>query len=431
MVKGKPKPRTNTDPREPGAKDRDRILYTAAFRRLAGVTQVVGPLEGHVFHNRLTHTLEVAQLARRLAEHLNRSQRDLAEAGGGIDPEMAEAAALAHDLGHPPFGHVAEDQLRELASDTVADGFEGNAQSFRILSRLATVHETFDGLDLTRGTLNAVLKYPWLKREAESDRPNKYGAYESEEVQLTFARGGQAGRSKSLEAAIMDHADDIAYSVHDVDDFYRAGLIPLQEIKNELDAHVETFRNSKRVKVPSDKIDAHLDGLREMAKWSLPDERYEGEFRQRGRQRTRSSKLIEDFVTGVVLAEKDGRVVLEIPPATTVKMKFLQNLVWQYVIDSPRLATQQHGQREIIRCLFRTYRRAVVERDMPLVPPTFREELNALPSRGAEKENVEVAAKITRIAVDIVASFTDAQAVALYRRLTGVASGSVMDILAG
>lgn len=117
-----------THNRSPGQRDRDRILYTDALQRLANVTQVASPGEGIVFHNRLTHTHEVAQIARRLAEKLLEGQRELAEQLGGLDPDVVEAAALAHDLGHPPFGHIAENELDLLArAHNAPEGFEGNA----------------------------------------------------------------------------------------------------------------------------------------------------------------------------------------------------------------------------------------------------------------------------------------------------------------
>lgn len=126
------------DARNPFQIDRDRILYTPEFLRLAEVTQVVGPEEAEVFHNRLTHSLKVAQVARRLAEKLVQDQPRQAAAAGGIDPDVTEAAALAHDIGHPPFGHLAEEELdRLLTAANFADGFEGNAQSFRVVTKLA------------------------------------------------------------------------------------------------------------------------------------------------------------------------------------------------------------------------------------------------------------------------------------------------------
>lgn len=125
------------DDRQESQRDRDRLLYSSAFRRLAGVTQVIAPGEGHVFHNRLTHSLKVAQIARRLAERILSKQSSLAEQLG-VDPDVCEAAALAHDLGHPPFGHVAEKELDRLVVEHgLMDGFEGNAQSFRIVNSLS------------------------------------------------------------------------------------------------------------------------------------------------------------------------------------------------------------------------------------------------------------------------------------------------------
>lgn len=158
-------------------RDRDRLLYCAGLRRLANVTQVASPSETDVFHNRLTHTLEVAQVARRIAEKLANEQREEADALGGVDPEVVEAAALAHDLGHPPFGHVAEKTLDKcLTGSRAPDGYEGNAQSFRIVTKLAFSRKPYPGLNLTRATLNSLLKYPWL-REAAGKRSKKFGAY--------------------------------------------------------------------------------------------------------------------------------------------------------------------------------------------------------------------------------------------------------------
>lgn len=163
--------------------DRDRVHYSTAFARLAEVTQVVSADQGYVFHNRLTHSLKVAQIARRLAEKLLHEQSTLAERLGGLCPDAAEAAALAHDLGHPPFGHLAEEALNDLCKEyNLADGYEGNAQSFRIVTTLA-VGDGIDknaafipGLNLTRATLNGLLKYPWMHGN-NSKKLKKWGAY--------------------------------------------------------------------------------------------------------------------------------------------------------------------------------------------------------------------------------------------------------------
>ncbi|NJL29795.1 MAG: dNTP triphosphohydrolase [Thermoanaerobaculia bacterium] len=211
------------DQRTPAERDRDRILYSSALRRLVGVTQVVDPAEGHAFHNRLLHTFKVAQIGRRLAQKLLKEQPEEARALGEVDPEVVEAAALAHDLGHPPFGHIAERELDELLrKQGDMEGFEGNAQSFRILTKLAFVAKQHPGLNLTRATLNATLKYPW-RRQTAGKGQHKWGAYYSERPELEWARqNGPRGETRCVEAELMDWADDITYAVHDLEDFYRA-----------------------------------------------------------------------------------------------------------------------------------------------------------------------------------------------------------------
>src|SRR5271170_455642 len=148
------------DDRTEFQRDRDSILYSSALQRLSTTTQVVSGEQGRVFHNRLTHSLQVAQVGRRLAEKLKLKQPDLATLYR-LNEDVVEAACLAHDLGHPPFGHLAETALNKLARKSRGiQGFEGNAQSFRIVTVLAFRSEKFEGLNLTRQTLRAILKYP-------------------------------------------------------------------------------------------------------------------------------------------------------------------------------------------------------------------------------------------------------------------------------
>src|SRR6185369_6533256 len=218
--------------RTPAQRDRDRIVHASAFVRLAGVTQVVPPSEeGYLLHNRMTHSIKVAQVARRIAERLVKEQPEECAAIGGIDPDVVESAALAHDLGHPPFGHAGEDALRRAAfgkeDDHLLDAFEGNAQTFRIVTKLGCRAHDYPGLNLTRATLNAILKYPWKRGTGGDRREKKWSVYETEDREFDFARDFdflQPGDNrKSAEAEIMDWADDIAYSVHDIEDFYRVG----------------------------------------------------------------------------------------------------------------------------------------------------------------------------------------------------------------
>ncbi len=425
--------------RTPAQRDRDRVIYTGALQRLANVTQVAGSGEGLIFHNRLTHTLKVAQIARRLAEKLLREQPDVARELGGLDPDVVEAAALAHDLGHPPFGHIAEEELDALARrHNALEGFEGNAQSFRILTKLATHRPDYLGLDLTRATLNAVLKYPWLRDTGESGanpkKAKKFGAYTSELEDFAFARQGYEGSDRqSVEAAIMDHADAIAYSVHDLDDFYRAGLIPLEALIYSAEEWRWFSSRWKEVgsKLSPEVIGAGRDEFRDLISLLTAGTHYSGTRRERAVLRGATSALIDRFVRGVRLVPPgEGSHPLSIEPGIDAHLRFLQGLVWVYVIKNPRLATQQHGQRQIIRFLFETYLRAVQDRELDFVPALYRSEVEALDAPAAFGER-EPTGEETRVAIDIVAHFTDHQAVLLHRRLAGAAPGSVVEMLHG
>lgn len=404
-------------------RDRDRILYSSAFRRLAGVTQVVGPIEGHVFHNRLTHTLEVAQIARRLAERLVEAQKDRAQELGGIDPDVVEAAALIHDLGHPPFGHAAEVELHRLIAGSDSDGFEGNPQSFRIVTRLAAHRVQYKGLNLTRATLNAALKYPWPRPSADLSKIEKFGAYKSDEDDFVFAREGWPKNVKSVEAEIMDHADAIAYSVHDLDDFYRAGLIPMDRLANSGSPEFEEFlsdwkKDRERRGISEEEIEAQKAAFANWVQATYIGVPLRQTWQQSAALRTITAEQIAGFVNPVRLGSGKERC-LDIPDEQRLLLRFCQRLVWRYVIKNPRLATQQAGQRTIVRSLFEFYEGAVAQGQADLVPARFFDDVNKRP------DGVTPA----RLAADIISSLTDAQALSLHRRITGVATGSVTSIL--
>jgi dGTPase len=414
--------------RTPGQKDRDRVLYSLAFRRLATVTQVVGPLEGYIFHNRLTHTLEVAQIGRRLAELL---RAQFPTANGYIDPDVVECAAMAHDLGHPPFGHAAEDELNRIAhANGLSDGFEGNAQSFRIITRLAELGPRWpNGLDLTRASLNAVLKYPWVATKipptTSPHKKGKFGAYASDDVAFDFARVlGPAAFEQCPEAQIMDLADDIAYSVHDVDDFYRAGLLPLDQLATDRSQFYDFLARWQQQGGPMIAMPEmrQLENLLGLVRLGLP---YSGTRAQRAGLRAFTSTQIGNFVQAVTL-QSDPTCVwrVEITPARKLDIQFLKQLVWDFVITNPRLASLQTGQRRIIRELFTIYHDAINHDQLDVIPPLFREEAESLIAGHATSSPDAV-----RLAIDIVASFGDEQATKMAHRLTGIAVGSVRDAL--
>lgn len=418
------------------------MLYAAAWRRLGHVTQVVSPTEGIVFHNRLTHTLEVAQIGRRIAERLLSEEEQKADHLGGLDPDVVETAALVHDLGHPPYGHAVEDELNRLVSIHTQDGYEGNAQSFRIVTKLARRRLAFDGLNLTRASLNATLKYPWLRAGENDhvdrdkgdgvDRHKKWGIYGTELEDYEWAREILAVEDKkSVEAEIMDWADDVAYAVHDVEDFYRAGRLPLERLlegEPAVDYFVEYAERELKDKLALDKDEIRSIVLRMMER--SPIERpYVGSATQRAGLKVSSGELIGECVTEVSLAaDLDEKSLLRVPKDLRKRVEILKQLTWCYVIDDRGVKTQQHGQREVVRELFEIYFEATGSSEEDLLgvlPEGSREDLHLLERlEGAPGE-----ARRARMVADIISSMTERQLLLTHRKLTGIELGSITDLM--
>jgi dGTPase len=440
------KVRKQNDFRTDGQIDRDRILYCTAFRRLAEITQVVQAAEGHQFHNRLTHVLKVAQIGRRIAERLLRQERgqEKAVALGGLDPDVVEAAGLAHDLGHPPFGHIAETELQILAKEAIKtdEGFEGNAQSFRIVNKLA-VRTNEQGLDLTRATLNAILKYPWSKQPTGYES-EKWGVYDTENRQFDDAREAAPYKnSKTLEAELMDWADDVAYAVYDLDDFYRAGLIPLDRLLERSDRHFEAlFKNIearwKRRRMPVTDLPAYktqFDKLLKLLSTRHPlQDAYSGTRAQRAALRDVTSFLVNRCAGAVELAAVDsvpakaddsglirGPKPLLIQEEVKMEVAILKELAWTYVIENPALTAQQEGQKEIIRLLFEKFSTAALNQDWRIFPASMRSDVRASRTEWAKDPVMR-----TRVVIDLISSMTEVQAIEMHRRLTGFSFGSVL-----
>lgn len=396
----------------------------------------MSPADGLLVHNRLTHTLEVAQVARRITERLLKNKRDrsLAEEFGGIDPDVVEAAALIHDLGHPPFGHIAEEEIhRFLLARGVAEGYEGNAQSFRIVTNLECRSQDFKGLNLTRATLNASLKYPW-RREV---RPNyqsgkqarKWGYYSVDEQDFLFTRNSfGSSEARCTEAEIMDWSDDIAYSIHDTADFFRAGLVPLDKLK-ENDREVEYFfarvkerwsdLNLQHDLENLEKYEAAFEQLRDL----LPnDQPYRGTERDRAALRAFTSQLIADYVVNTALQRKDGRLTVRVDERFKDEVKILKELAWVYVIDNPALASQQLGQRHAIVTLLSELADHAERGEFSIFPVAFKERLQQL----QESENDSVAQRL-RVVADYVSGLTDYQASRLFGKFVGPVQGASIE----
>lgn len=415
-------------------RDRDRVLYCSAFRRLAEVSQVATAAEGHLFHNRLTHSLKVAQIARRLAEDLARRSPKRTEEHGGIAPEVAETAALAHDLGHPPFGHVAEEALDDTIQRAgFAEGFEGNAQSFRIVTRLALRDSESPGLNLSRASLNAVLKYPW-SRAVRTGRWKKFGAYQAERGSFDFARelGPQAGVA-SVEAQIMDWADDIAYAIHDIEDFARAGLIPIHALRGLTDER-EKFLDWAHRRWS----DEEHPSLR---RWDAVKERfnreatllpltgpYEGSTADRKALRGWTARRIAECVTQTSLNQMSvhpGTFVVTRDELLRDEINLMKLLIWYYVIERPNLALQQVGQTKMVKKVFHAFWQAAHERPA-LLPIRFREELDSVDGE-ADATHLPPEYLVMRVVTDSIASMGEQELIQTHHRITGVELGSVLD----
>ena len=416
------------DPRNAFQRDRDRILYSSAFRRLAGITQIVRAGEADVFHTRQQHTLKVAQIGLRVAQAAIRDQ-PRESAYYNVDPEVVEAASLAHDLGHPPFGHVGEHVLHDLVVKHDTDGFEGNAQSFRILVSLSVRFEDQPGLNLTRATLAACLKYPWLRDENVPTRLKKWGAYKAEQRAFAFAREHFSHSYKTVEAEIMDWADDVAYSVHDLEDFHRCGVIPWMSIFAEDKSHRTEIVNRAtknwfaHPNDARDKLDAAFERLTKYLLGpysSLFSSQYEGTREQRQQLRTMTSDLIGRYSAALKLKEpeaaNDGCPLVNINDEEQEEVKILKQITRDYITSHPSLVAQQKGQERIIYNLF-----DMIYKDADHRPPRY------LPKRLHYLWDDDIFVSKARAASDCISSLTEAEVVGLHNRLQGTSSGSVLD----
>jgi dGTPase len=404
-----PPKRVAAPERNPFERDRARVVHAAASRRLAAKTQVVGPQTDDFVRNRLTHSLEVAQVARDLARAL------------GCHPDIAETAALAHDLGHPPFGHNGERVLAELSEDF--GGFEGNAQTLRLLTLLEA--KTFDasgrsvGLNLTRATLDACTKYPWTRADGEAPEGvhadgsprvvRKFGVYDDDLPVFRWLRRDAAGRRRCVEAQVMDLADDVAYSVHDTEDGIVAGRIDLTRL--DPPAVWETVRDWYLPGATDDLLDDVLSSLRQQASWPLAP--YDASRRSLAALKNLTSDLIGRFcgavqeATFAAGAEPFVRHAadLVVPERTRLEMAVLKGIAAHYVMRADDRVALMTRQRELLAELVSR----LASRGPDALDPLFADDWRAAPDDGARR----------RVVIDQVASLTDASAVARHAALAG------------
>jgi dGTPase len=390
-------------------RDRARVLHSAALRRLAGKTQVVDPGVSDAAgpatspRTRLTHSLECAQVGRELGAAL------------GCDPDLVETACLAHDLGHPPFGHNGEVVLAEFAAG--CGGFEGNAQSLRLLTRIEPKRfaspDASVGLNLTRAALDAATKYPW-PRGGNPGTPGspKFGVYEDDLPVFRWAREGAPPTRTCFEAQVMDWSDDVAYSVHDVEDALQAGHIDPRALRSAPE-RAEVFdcaaaRYAPPGTVP-DELAAALDRLLAQPWW--PDH-YDGTALAQARLKDAASQLIGRFCLAAEGATRaaygSARLTryaaeLVVPREQRLECAVLKALADRYVMQRAAQARRRAEQRVVIAELA-----AALLAGAPAgLDPQFAAIFAAASDDRAR----------CRAVVDQIASLTDAAATALHTRL--------------
>lgn len=405
-------------------RDRDRLLYSKAFRRLNGVSQVVSASEGATYHNRMIHSLKVAQVGRRLAESLLTVNPGLEDV---LNPDVVESAALAHDMGHPPFGHIGEMELSRLAKDLLGlpDGYEGNPQNIRILTKLE-VTPYGHGLDLTRATLQAITKYPRSFQEAagleDEKARSKFGYYETEKELWGWIDHPTTGRAQTVECQIMEWADDVSYALHDLLDFYRIGLIPLDHFLD-----MKSFEAEKFIQSASQKFKLDVADITETLETTIGRRGmlgpYQGYEEQRKTLYRFTNNNLDRFLDpkSIKINVVDGKKILEFDKAIERQINILKYFTKHYVIKSYALNTIQAGQKLAIAHLVQSFYEAAFKepKKLDLLPNLFKQ-LIASDEDGESKK---------RLIIDLVAGLTDQQALDLFHRLSGVHPGSIRNPL--
>ncbi len=378
------------------ARDRARIIHSFALRRLAAKTQVEVPWASDFPRTRLSHSLECAQVGRELGAAL------------GADPDLMESACLAHDLGHPPFGHNGEEALAKIAESV--GGFEGNAQSFRLLTRIEAKTVDSDGLsvglNLTRATLDAATKYPWSALE----NSRKFGVYEDDQEIFNWVREDAPIGKTCIEAQIMDWSDDVAYSVHDLEDALVTGQIDIAQLRDDLSHLFLVATQDYLPDMTEIEAEAALDALMNLSCW--PRE-FDRSHRHLARLKDLTSQLVGRFALAAERETRehfgDGDLVrysanLLVPRAQRVEVALLKSMAGHYIIRAEKSQERYATQQKVIIDLVQ----AVREQAPESLESFFLQEWNRATS---EREKM-------RVVIDQIASLTDVGAYALHEQFS-------------
>jgi len=377
------------------ARDRARIIHSFALRRLAAKTQVAVPWATDFPRTRLSHSLECAQVGRELGAAL------------GADPDLMEGACLAHDIGHPPFGHNGEEALNQIAAS--CGGFEGNAQSIRLLIRLEAKTVLPDGksigLNLTRASLDAATKYPWSR----AVNARKFGVYEDDLEIFNWYRSGVESGKTSMEAQIMDWSDDVAYSVHDLEDSLVSGQVKLDQLSNDLPKLFKVAQQMYLADITESEMQSALAALQKLSCWPRY---YDGTHRSLARLKDLASQLIGRFAQAAEVATQEEygdadltryNANLVVPRAQRVEVALLKSMAGHYVINASdsqiRYGEQQRLLTELVQAILES-------------APNTLESFFLQDWQNAQNDQARL-----RVVIDQVASLTDPGAVALHNRL--------------
>ncbi len=405
-----PPPPAEGDYRSPFQIDRDRIIHSSAFRRLQNKTQVFLSGEYDFYRTRLTHSIEVAQIGRGICGYLQQS--DLLDEGCFIDADLVESACLAHDLGHPPFGHTGERTLHKMMEPY--GGFEGNAQTLRLLTQ-TLFREGQEGMNPSRALLDGVLKYKTLQVETPGAK-NHY-LYDDQEKFLDFTLAGNAfpaeltpGEARngfrSIECQIMDWADDTAYSINDLADGIRAEFINVQKLER-------WASNQSLDSVGEQHVEYLCDTI------------------SKGRVEARFAKLIGNCIRAVRLVPASNFLspstrrhafALEIDPVLRTQTKVNKRIALDLVFRTPALQQMDHKAGFILTRLFSVLQEQYIEkegRDLHLLPAENERQIAQAPDKRAR----------ARLVCDWIANMTDNFAFRTYRRLFDAQFGSITDLV--
>ncbi len=405
-----------SDGRDPFEHDRARIIHSVHFRRLQGKTQIFFPAWADFVRTRVTHVIETSQIGRALAINLN------------LPPSLVEAACLAHDLGHPPFGHSGEEILNELMKRD--GGFEGNAQTFRILTRIERKSPEYRGLNLCRATLLATIKYPYKKGSNRSKYLYEDDAKDYEKWLYNHSGKGLIPKSsaitephRTLACQLMDWADDIAYSVHDLEDGLISGFLNPSILTNEYvinKIHQNIANAPVKTKPDVARVKAILKQLKnKLGKWTPTP--------SRGTIREATRYYINEFVNCVSVNKKDPvensfDYTVEIPPCKREICAVLKAISFEFLINDQRTRIFSSKGALILRRLFELLHdnagNSAGQHRFLLFPENMRDHL---------EEASDDQTKLARLLCDYLASMTEGQAIRLYQSIFEASGGSPFD----